>query len=569
MYTRLAGVLLVAIAFILAACGGAQEPTAVPTVVPTQAPTATPAPLALLNSELLGAPSTTIACDHGEGAQINCQTSSGRAQLIVQSNASTFARWALKLGAVDRPLTGNESLLIHARRSGNAMPNLYLVEADGDRIATPLGKYNLGDEWRDIFVPLREIKDENGNAPDFSQIAEIQLVFEWADIDGVVEVDSLRFAPVVEQPAVISDQARTLAAGLAVPAGFAVTPFADDLRNMTQIVFAPDGSMLVTLQEGRVWWYRDLDGDGSFDQRRLYDSGYPELVGLLYDPLDGSVWLGGRGQLIRTLDSDGDGTADVREVRVDGLPWGRHQNNGLVWNPGPDPFTGEPALSWIYFGLGSTEDLEVGGPLNATVLRFPRTGQGVEALEVVSKGNRNAYGVIWAPLPADLNDPSSPRTWQLFASENGPDFNDAPDEVNHIRWGHDYGFPGQFGMVEDPAAEGNPFTSPVYPVTAHTSADGMAYIDHPAWPQEYRTLYVSLFGEVFSPGRVGHTVERIALRTEATPEGTTYRGEPSDFVTGLDRPLPLTTAPDGNLVVGDYATGVAYLVRYAGDALPQ
>jgi hypothetical protein len=97
----------------------------------------------------------------------------------------------------------------------------------------------------------------------------------------------------------------------------------------------------------------------------------------------------------------------------------------------------------------------------------------------------------------------------------------------------------------------------------------MAYIDHPAWPQEYRTLYVSLFGEVFSPGRVGHTVERIALRTDAAPEGTTYRGEPSDFVTGLDRPLPLTTAPDGNLVVGDYATGVAYLVRYAGDAPPQ
>ena len=380
--------------------------------------------------------------------------------MIVQSNASTFARWALKLGAVDQPLTGNESLLIHARRSGNAMPNLYLVEADGDRIATPLGKYNLGDEWRDIFVPLREIKDENGNAPDFSQIAEIQLVFEWADIDGVMELDSLRFAPVVEQPAVISDQARTLAAGLAVPAGFTVTPFADDLRNMTQIAFAPDGSMLVTMQEGRVWWYRDLDGDGSFDQRRLYDSGYTELVGLLYDPLDGSVWLGGRGQLVRTLDSDGDGAADVRELRIDGLPWGRHQNNGLVWNPGPDPFTGEPALSWIYFGLGSTEDLEVGGPLNATVLRFPRTGQGVEALEVVSKGNRNAYGLLWAPLPADLNDPSSPRTWQLFASENGPDFNDAPDEVNHIRWGHDYGFPTQFGMVEDPTDRGQPIYQP-------------------------------------------------------------------------------------------------------------
>ena len=94
----------------------------------------------------------------------------------------------------------------------------------------------------------------------------------------------------------------------------------------------------------------------------------------------------------------------------------------------------------------------------------------------------------------------------------------------------------------------------------------LAYIDNPDWPAEYRTLYVSLFGEVFNPKPVGHIVERIALRAETTPKGEfTYRGEPSPFVVGLDRPLPLATTPTGNLLVGDYATGVIYEIFYPGE----
>ena len=211
-----------------------------------------------------------------------------------------------------------------------------------------------------------------------------------------------------------------------------------------------------------------------------------------------------------------------------------------------------------------SEDLEVGGDLNATVLRFPRDGKGQEDLEVVSRGNRNAYDVVFAPVPVDLAAPDGATAWQLFASENGPDFNDAPDEVNHVRWGLDFGFPDQFGMVTDPAAEGKPYSSPVYPALAHTSADGIAYISNPAWPLEYRTLYVTLFGEVFSPLPVGHIVERVALTAVEADGGVTYRGEPSEFVGGMDRPLPLVAAPDGNLVVGDYATGLIYRISYAG-----
>jgi hypothetical protein len=57
-------------------------------------------------------------------------------------------------------------------------------------------------------------------------------------------------------------------------------------------------------------------------------------------------------------------------------------------------------------------------------------------------------------------------------------------------------------------------------------------------------------------------VERVTLTAVETATGTTYRGEPTTFVAGLDRPLPLTIAPDGNLLIGDYATGVIYKIQY-------
>ena len=416
------------------------------------------------------------------------------------------------------------------------------------------------------------LKIQEGNRPDFAAVNEIQIVFEWSDMRGELAIDAMRIEASWAEEVTVSQKAVATAAELSVPEGFVIEPLLDDVSAVTQIQVVPDGSMLVSLQNGRIWWYVDTDSDDRYDLRRLYTAGRTEVVGLLYDPVDGAVWFGGRGQLYRTLDTDADGAADLFELRINGLPWGRHQNNGLAWNPAPDPFTGEEGAQWIYFGLGSTEDLEIGGERNAAVLRFPRDGQSADDLEVVSRGNRNPYDVVWAQVPVDPIDPSGEAEWQLFASENGPDFNDAPDEVNHILWQHHYGFPEKFGPnFDEPASEIDdlPYTGSLYPVTPHASASGLTYISNPAWPATYRTLYVSLFGQVFSEEVVGHTVDRISLAPVDVASGTTFnnvlKGEPSTFIEGLNRPLPLTTDINGDMVVGDYAQGIVYRVRYVGE----
>jgi hypothetical protein len=513
----------------------------------------------------LGAHDVEAACDSPPEATLTCANANDAPRLDLDITASTFARWSLRWQNGE-PLTGDETVSLRLTGSGNLTPNFYLVTRDGNRVGSPLSQFGLKEGTETLHIPLREMRDREGHPPDFAAVNGMEIVFEWADMQGTLAVESVRIDSVWREAVTVSEASVALAAALEAPPGFEVRVVAENLPQITQIDFTPAGELLVSQQNGRIWFYHDTDGNGSYDERVLYTIGTLDLVGLLYDPTDGGVWFGSRGQLLHTLDSDGNGVADTRSVRFEGVDWGRHQNNGMVWNPDPDPFTGEPGGAWIYFGFGSVDDLEVGGPLNATILRFPRTGDEAADLEVVSMGNRNAYDVVWAEVPVNLDQPDGPRAWQLFASENGPDFNEAPDEVNHIRWGHHYGYPDHFGALVEAEVEGQPYSGPLYEVTPHASADGITYIDNPAWPAKYRTLYVALFGEVFNPAPVGHIIERITLESETTPDGElTYRGEPSPFVTGLDRPLPLVTTPDGNMMVGDYATGVVYEIVYVDE----
>lgn len=555
--------------FGVTACGDTAETTP-PTPAPTStvaaiAPTSTPLVTTLIDSELLGAAGVNATCDQSEGVQFTCTDVTHNPHFDLQVNASAYARWTLLLYTVANSLTGDETLYLAGQQTGTLSPNLYLVERNGRRTVVSLALYGWQNGDNQLHLPLREIRDKEGAWPNFAEVNTIELVFEWTDMAGTFTLQSLQFRSVWQETVQLTEQSYDRAAALTLAAGFTATPLADQLMEVTQLAFDAEEALWVSLRPGRIWRYRDTDGDGLYDERLLYASGFEEVVGLLPDPVDGAIWVGGRGKLYRLVDTDGNGVADVRDVRLEGLPWGRHQNNGLAWNPDPDPFTGETGVHWLYFGLGSTDDLAVGGERNATVLRFPRDGQGEADLEIVSRGNRNAYAVLWAPAPIDPVQPDGPVVWQLFASENGPDFNNAPDEVNHIRWQHHYGFPDQFGPVADDATDGKPYSGPVYPVTPHASANGLAYVTNPTWPPAYRTLYVSLFGEVFSQEVVGHTVERVALTQVETATGPTYRGEPTTFIAGLERPLPLTLAPDGHLVVGDYSTGVVYKVQYTGE----
>ncbi|MEZ4610790.1 MAG: hypothetical protein R2838_11180 [Caldilineaceae bacterium] len=512
---------------------------------------------------LLDEPGAAQGCD-ADGGAASCAARKVPATIEVTVNAGNFARWSMKFPVPAHATDALRMSCIYATPDGLS-PNLYLVEADGDRIAVSLRRQGLGDAMDDIIIPLAEIKDDEGNRVDAAQVAEVQIVFEWADMAGTMTLETVSLCPCGRKPWPWMTPPSSLAAGLTVPAGFRRHCAGRRSEHHDPDRLHARGEMLVSLQNGRVWWYSDDDGDRRTTGGVSTSAACPRSWACSTTRWTArSGWVDEASSTARWTVTAG--AADVQELRVDGLPWGRHQNNGLrTGTPTPIPSAARPGRTGSTSAWAQPVTWRPAARSMRACCASPGTGANADALE---GGQPRQSTRTWSPgRPYLWTWPIPARSDRVAAlrQRERPDFNGAPDEVSHIRWGHDYGFPNQFGPVADPAQDGAPYSGPVYPATAHASASGLAYVNNPDWPAQYRTLYVSLFGQVFSPDVVGHLVEGVTLAQVETATGPTYRGEPFDFITGLDRPLPMAVAPDGNLVVGDYAMGVLYHVAYVGE----
>ena len=267
------GVACLGVILLLSACGSAAETTPTPNMVATA--TSMPPPIAsLLDQELLGAPGITSTCDQPPEAQLTCATDGAKPVLTVEVNASTYARWSLRFDAIDTALTGDETLLIKAHHRGTLAPNLYLVERTGRRVAVSLAHYGLQAGDNTLAIPLREIRDEKNEWPVFADVREIQLVFEWADMAGILTLRSMQFRSVWQESVQLEESSEEVAKTLTPTPGFVVAPIADQLPAVTQLTFDPQGDLWASLQNGRIWHYRDQTGDGFYDERLLYATGF-------------------------------------------------------------------------------------------------------------------------------------------------------------------------------------------------------------------------------------------------------------------------------------------------------
>jgi glucose/arabinose dehydrogenase len=257
--------------------------------------------------------------------------------------------------------------------------------------------------------------------------------------------------------------------------------------------------------------------------------GIPTPLGLHW--FHGELYVAERGRVEAFSRFNGRRFAKRRTV-VAGLPVGLHQDAGIT--VGPD--------GRVYLGLGSPCDhCRPASPRSATVLSFRPDGSG---LSVVARGLRYAYGLAFLPGTSDL-----------FATENGRDdlgLNAPPDELNLIRRGRDYGYPGCWGQGGS-ACAGK--TGALAKLPPHASADGIAFVTGEWGPRYGTSAFVALFGSSFTPP-TGRVVVRIAL----TRSGGGYTARVSTFATGFDTPLAMTRLGRA-LVVGDFSRGTVYRLR--------
>ncbi len=85
-------------------------------------------------------------------------------------------------------------------------------------------------------------------------------------------------------------------------------------------------------------------------------------------------------------------------------------------------------------------------PLTAAIFRLPT--QATDLLLVNDEAELKAQGYLFAAGIRNAFDMDFAPNGELFASENGPDF-DYPEELNWIREGHHYGFPWRMGNYDN------------------------------------------------------------------------------------------------------------------------
>jgi glucose/arabinose dehydrogenase len=348
------------------------------------------------------------------------------------------------------------------------------------------------------------------------------------------------------------------ACAVTVPAGFTVTVFLDNLQMPSSLAFGPDGYLYVATLDDRVRAAKDLDADGIADTVVNFAAGMTNPTGLLHH--DGALFVSYRGEVARYRDLNADHVADVVDTILTGIPVGAGRNYDLT--SGPD--------GRIYMGVGAATNLGAQAhPWSATILRFTTAG---DSVTIFATGVRVAYDLAFNQAGA------------LFAADNGPSAEstlcfEAPDELNWIRQGHDYGFPTCFGVgdcadigefcVPPPCGAGDcdlggcnaTVTDPIALFDPHSSPDGLVFGSGFAGfgPGD---LFVAEFGQTAPSGgcttAFGHRVSWLSVSWDGM---SWVASPPQAFVTGLGRPLDVAIGPDGALYVADYELGRVYRIQ--------
>jgi glucose/arabinose dehydrogenase len=390
------------------------------------------------------------------------------------------------------------------------------------------------------------------------------------------------FPRVVDRPA---------AAWPKVPPGFRAELFVSDLEDPRALMTAPNGDLFVAESEpGRIRVLRASDGEAKPRENSLFASGLDGPFGIAFYPPGSDpqwIYVANTGSVARYPYRNGDLKARGRpEVIVGDLARARgrsvqrgHITRDIVFSPdGRHMFVSVGSASndgegmgkrdaaaiarWeAEHGLGSAWDSETD---RAAVLVFDPEGTD---RRVFASGLRNCVGLA-----------VHPRTGELWCSTNerdelGDDL--VPDFITRVRDGAFFGWPWYYlGANEDPRHPGerpdlkDKITVPDVLIQAHSASMRMAFYNSSQFPEEYRgDGFAAQHGSWNRTKRTGYKVIRVRLR-DGVPTG-----EYEDFITGFvvndssvwGRPVGVTVAHDGALLVSEDGNGTIWRISYRGD----
>jgi glucose/arabinose dehydrogenase len=340
-----------------------------------------------------------------------------------------------------------------------------------------------------------------------------------------------------------------------VPPGFRVNIFATDFDEPRWLTVAPNGDIfLADTHGGKIYILRDPKHTGGAQERIVWDEGLDQPFGIVFH--EDYVYVGDTNAVLRfKYDAKTSKRLSEGEKLMD-LPRGGHSTRALA-------FTADGQHLFVSVGSESNISIESDTRRAAITICDP-DGKNPR---LYATGLRNPVGIALEPT-----------TGKLFTSVNerdglGDDL--PPDYFTSVKDGGFYGWPYSYiGANVDPRVKPQRpelVATAIIPdvlLGAHHAPLQFAFYTGKQFPQSYHGgVFLAEHGSWNRSTRAGYRVVFIPFK-EGKPTG-----DPQPFITGLvpdpakgnvnGRPVGVTVASDGSLLVSDDGAKVVYRVSVA------
>lgn len=393
---------------------------------------------------------------------------------------------------------------------------------------------------------------------------------------------AMNFPQVVERP---ED------AELMLPPGFSAEVFTDELQAPRKMKVAANGDIFVVeTQNGRIKVMRPNSDGTAPDSIDVFAQGLRQPLGMAFYPsVEDPQWLyvAEVNRVVRYPYSVGDTVAsDVPEVVISQLSpvGGGHYTRDLVFSAdGEKVYVSVGSQSNVAENMDKKSANEIEAweeehmlgaawgieENRASVMVFD-VGNEEDTGRLFATGIRNCVGMTLQPETGDIWCAVNER------DQLGDDL--VPDYATRVQEGDFFGWPWYYmGDNEDPRLAGDrpdlagEVDVPDVPFTAHSAnTDIVFYPQDPsgrsAFPDDYAGQgFAVLHGSWNRGHRTGHKVVQIPI------ESGEPTGEYIDFLVGFiaeggdawGRPVAITVAQDGSMLLSDDGANVVYRISYS------
>jgi glucose/arabinose dehydrogenase len=351
-----------------------------------------------------------------------------------------------------------------------------------------------------------------------------------------------------------------------VPEGFKVAQYATDLGDARLIRTAPNGDFFVAASRtGEITVFRGITSEGKPEKKETFATGLNRPFGINFYPPGANpewIYVGNTDAVVRFPYRNGDLKARGPAEKLTDLPSAGkgHWTRDIQFTP-----DGKKML--VSVGSASNvddPDSTPGEKNRADVLEFNPDGSGQR---VFAYGIRNCVGLA-----------ISPETGEPWCSVNERDAlgdNLVPDYITHVQQSGYYGWPWFYmGGHQDPRHVGkhpelkSKVITPDVILHPHFASLEMTFYQGQSFPREYKgDIFAAEHGSWNRAARVGYELIRIPLHQSGKASG-----EYEDFMTGFvidsehvwGRPVGVTVAPDGSLLVTDDGSKTIWRITYTG-----